>query len=248
MTVPITARPWLPGGIPPGGATKLFCFPHAGASAAVYREWIPAAGGDLVVLPVQLPGRAERGRETPHHDVESLVEAAIDGLGDALTGDFAFFGHSVGALTAYLLTRRLAERGATLPKHLFVSGRAAPQLPDTRLQLRDLPDERLATELHALGGLPDVLRRERELLAMFLPLMRADLAVNETYRHVPGEPLPVPLTVFGGDRDPRADLDELAAWLELAADSTMVTYPGGHFYLEQRVAELLGVIQRKLGR
>ncbi|MFK0246486.1 thioesterase II family protein [Amycolatopsis azurea] len=248
MTVPITARPWLPGGIPPGSATKLFCFPHAGASAAVYREWIPAAGGDLVVLPVQLPGRAERGRETPHHDVESLVEAAIDGLGDALTGDFAFFGHSVGALTAYLLTRRLAERGATLPKHLFVSGRAAPQLPDTRLQLRDLPDERLATELHALGGLPDVLRRERELLAMFLPLMRADLAVNETYRHLPGEPLPVPLTVFGGDRDPRADLDELAAWLELAADSTMVTYPGGHFYLEQRVAELLGVIQRKLGR
>ncbi|MFJ1766984.1 thioesterase II family protein [Amycolatopsis sp. NPDC088138] len=248
MTAPVTARPWLPGGVPDGTATRLFCFPHAGASAVVYRDWAAAAGEGLAVLPVQLPGRAERGRETPYEDVETLVDAALDGLGDALTGDYAFFGHSVGALTAYLLTRRLVERGATPPRHLFVSGRAAPQLPDTRPPLRALPDQRLAAELHALGGLPDVLRREPSLLAMFLPLMRADLAVNETYRHVPGEPLPVPLTVFGGDRDPRADEDELAAWLELGTDATLFTYPGGHFYLDQRVPELLRVIHRRLAR
>ncbi|MFI5585706.1 thioesterase II family protein [Amycolatopsis sp. NPDC051758] len=243
-----TARPWLPGGLPETGATKLFCFPHAGASAAVYRSWTAAAGDDLVVLPVQPPGRAERGRERPHDNVEALVDDAFDGLADALTGDFAFFGHSLGALVAYLLTRRLAERGATLPRHLFVSGRAAPQLPDTRPPLRALPDDRLAAELHALGGLPDVLRREPSLLAMFLPLMRADLAVNETYRHVPGERLPVPVTAFGGDRDPRAAEDELAAWLELGTDPAMFTYAGGHFYLEDRVPELLRVMRRRLAR
>jgi medium-chain acyl-[acyl-carrier-protein] hydrolase len=243
-----TARPWLPGGVPETGATKLFCFPHAGASAAVYRSWTAAAGDDLLVLPVQPPGRAERGRERPHDNVEALVDDAFDGLADALTGDFVFFGHSLGALVAYLLTRRLAERGATLPRHLFVSGRAAPHLPDTRAPLRALPDNRLAAELHALGGLPDVLRREPSLLAMFLPLMRADLAVNETYRHVPGERLPVPVTAFGGDRDPRATEDELAAWLELGTDPAMFTYAGGHFYLEDRVPELLRVMRRRLAR
>ncbi|MBB4683789.1 thioesterase II family protein [Amycolatopsis jiangsuensis] len=242
-----TVRPWLPGGLPAGGATKLFCFPHAGASAAVYRDWA-AAAGEVAVVPVQPPGRAERGRERPHEDVEAMVDDALEGLADAFTGDYAFFGHSLGALVAYLLTRRLVERGATPPRHLFVSGRAAPQLPDTRPPLRALPDDRLAAELHALGGLPDVLRREPELLAMFLPLMRADLTVNETYRHVPGDRLPVPLTVFGGDRDPRADRSELEAWLELSSDAALFTYAGGHFYLEDRVPELLAVVRRRLQR
>ncbi|WP_415830127.1 thioesterase II family protein [Kibdelosporangium persicum] len=119
-------------------------------------------------------------------------------------------------------------------------------MPSTRRELRALPVDDLVVELRALGGFPDVLQRDRALLEMFLPLLRADLSVNETYRHVPGPPLPIPLTVFGGHGDPRADDAELAAWRELSADSALFTYPGGHFYLEKRAPELLGVIRERL--
>ncbi|WP_447009003.1 thioesterase II family protein [Saccharothrix sp. DSM 118769] len=245
MTAATTAARWLPFGAS-GAGTRLFCFPHAGAGAAVYRGWSASAGDGLAICPVQLPGRAERGREAAHHDVEALVDDVLAGLGEEFTGDYALFGHSMGALVAYLVTRRIAERGGPLPRHLFVSGRAAPQLPDTRKRLRDLPAAELTAELRALGGLPDVLMGEPELLAMFLPLLRADLTVNETYRHVPGPPLPVPLTAFGGHGDPRASDDELAAWCALSADSALFTYPGGHFYLDKRAPELLGVVRARL--
>jgi surfactin synthase thioesterase subunit len=245
VTTASITRPWLPYG-DPGTGTRVFCFPHAGASAAVYAGWRVVGGADLAICPVQPPGRAARGRETPHHDPEALAADVVDGLGAEFTGDYAFFGHSVGALVAYLVARRIVEQGGTPPRHLFVSGRAAPQLPNTRRELRALPTDDLVEELRALGGLPDVLLKERSLLDMFLPLLRADLAVNETYRHVPGPALPIPLTVLGGVDDPRADPAELAAWQELSADSALFTYPGGHFFLDQRVPEILDVVRTRL--
>ncbi|MCG8922445.1 thioesterase II family protein [Lentzea sp. CC55] len=245
MTTASTTRSWLPYGST-GTGTRLFCFPHAGASAAVYAGWRAAGNDDLVICPVELPGRAARGRETAHHDPEALVDDIVGGLGAEFTGDYALFGHSVGALVAYLVARRIVERGGPPPRHLFVSGRAAPQLPNTRRELRALPTDDLVAELRALGGFPDVLLKERSLLEMFLPLLRADLTVNEVYRHVPGPPLPIPLTAFGGVDDPRAEKSELAAWQELSADSAVVTYPGGHFYLEGRVAEVLDVVRMRM--
>ncbi|MCX2953673.1 thioesterase II family protein [Lentzea sp. NEAU-D7] len=245
MTTASITRSWLPYGST-GTGTRLFCFPHAGASAAVYAGWRTAGNGDPAICPVQLPGRAARGRETPHHDPEALADDVISGLGAELTGDYALFGHSVGALVAYLVARRIVERGGQPPRHLFVSGRPAPQLPNTRRELRALPTDDLVGELRALGGLPDVLLKERSLLELFLPLLRADMSVNETYRHVPGPPLPIPLTVFGGTDDPRAEHAELAAWQELSADSALVTYPGGHFYLEDRVPEMLEVVRGRM--
>ena len=245
MTTASTTRNWLPYSST-GTGTRLFCFPHAGASAAVYAGWRAVGGGDPVICPVELPGRAARGREAAHHDPETLADAVLDGLGEEFTGDYALFGHSVGALVAYLVARRIVERGGTPPRHLFVSGRAAPQLPNTRRELRALPTDDLVAELRVLGNFPDVLLRERSLLEMFLPLLRADLSVNEIYQHVPGPPLPIPLTVFGGLDDPRAEKSELAAWQELSADSALVTYPGGHFYLENRVPEMLDVVRMRM--
>lgn len=245
MTAASTAARWLPyGGT--GTGTRLYCFPHAGASAAVYAKWQEAAGDDLRICPVQLPGRAERGREAPHLDAHALVDDVLRGLGGEFTGDYALFGHSTGALIAYLIARRITEQGGPPPRHLFVSGRVAPHLPNPRRKFHPLPVDEFVEELRALGGLPDVLLRERELLNMFLPLLRADLSVNETYQHVPGPPLAVPLTVFGGHGDPQADDVELAGWRELSGDSAMFTYPGGHFYLEDRVPELLGVVRERL--
>ena len=117
---------------------------------------------------------------------------------------------------------------------------------------------RLAVLLHRAHETDEMpvlrLRGEGERLQLVLderwlrarPLLRADLTVNETYRHVPGPPLPIPLTVLGGIDDPRAEHAELAAWQELSADSALFTFPGGHFYLDDRVPEILEVVRTRM--
>ncbi|MCP3804700.1 alpha/beta fold hydrolase [Allokutzneria sp. A3M-2-11 16] len=231
-----------------GSSARVYCFPHAGASAAVYAPWRGLAGDRLAICPVQPPGRAERFREKPFTTVDSLVDELVADIGDQFTGNYAFFGHSMGALVAFEVTRKLRAIGAQLPKHLFVSGRAAPQLPDTRKQLRALPQPELIAELKRLGGMPDAVLNEPELLELFIPLFRADLTVNEAYTHRSEEPLPIPLTTLGGHGDPRADDDELKAWGELTADRfALHTYPGGHFYLEKKAGELIDMFAAELG-
>ncbi|MEU2716998.1 hypothetical protein [Streptomyces sp. NPDC007205] len=60
------------------------------------------------------------------------------------------------------------------------------------------------------------------------------LADGKTTNHFAlsaGDPLPVPLTVFGGEDD-RITADELEAWGEhTAAGTTVRRFPGGHFHL-----------------
>lgn len=236
---------WLPGGEPPTSATRVFCFPHAGGGAASFAGW--PSHPDVTVCPVEPPGRAGRFREPAHSSVESCVDDLLAGLGHQFTGRYAFFGHSVGALVAYRLTRRLRAVGATPPAHLFVSGRAAPHLPYARPVLHDLPVTELVPQLRRMGGTPDVILDDPALLDVFLPVLRADFSVNETYRHEPGLPLPIPLTAFGGAEDTRADAEELHAWSALTSGAFAVhTYPGGHFYLERHAASVLEVITRSL--
>lgn len=242
-----TANHWLPYGEPVPARPRLYCFPHAGGGAASFADWRDQAGAELVVCPVQPPGRAERLRDRPHRTVDSYVDELLAVAGHQFTGHYALFGHSVGALVTYRLVCRLRAEGRQLPVHLFVSGRAAPHLPNPRRPLRDLPAAELVPHLRKLGGTPDIVLDEPELLDIFVPSLRADFAVNETYRHPREEPLTVPVTAFGGDADPRTGVAELRAWGELTRGRfETYTYPGGHFYLQRHAAGMLAVISRSM--
>ncbi|HEU5471207.1 MAG TPA: alpha/beta fold hydrolase [Actinophytocola sp.] len=238
---------WLPLGEPAPAQPRLFCFPHAGASAAAFGGWQALAGERIAVCPVQPPGRAERYREPAYRDVAVFVDDLISQLGHQFTGHYALFGHSMGALVAFELTRRLRAIGAPAPVHLFVSGRTAPHLAETRTPLRDLPVDRLIHELRRMGGTPDMLLRDRELLEAFLPLLRADFSVNETYRYRPQAALAIPLTAFGGHHDPRAEEWEIREWAtQTSARFQCRMFPGGHFYTDQHAADVIGIMRSEL--
>jgi len=212
---------------------RLFCLPHAGAGASTYRTWSAALSpAGVGVTPVQLPGRENRFGERALDRLEPIVDAVTKTIMPHSDRPFALFGHSMGALIAFEVTRSLRRRGAAPPAHLYVSGRMAPQLREHRPVLHHLSDRDLVAELRELGGIHEAVLRNRELLALHLPVVRADLAVNETYRHQPELPLDVPITAFGGDADPKVDESELLAWrTQTAGPFRAQLLPGGHFFL-----------------
>ena len=228
------------------GATQLFCLPHAGAGASVYREWVALLAPEVNVVPVQLPGREGRYKEPPRRSVFQLADELAGPLADLAGPDFALFGHSMGALLAYRLTQELVARGRP-PRRLFVSGLCAPQLGPAWPEAHLLPDPDLITLMEELEGTSSEVLAHPDLVRLLLPLMRADLEVCATYRH-PAEPaLPVPVTALGGRRDPGVSVEEMQAWQQVTEGGFDAEFfPGGHFYLHTGQDEVLAALRARL--
>ncbi|MGH3799012.1 MAG: thioesterase II family protein, partial [Pseudonocardiaceae bacterium] len=104
----------------PAARLRLICLPPAGGGASRYRDWPAHFPDEVEVVSVQLPGRENRFHEPPIESMEQLVGPLLDGLTSHLTPPFALFGHSMGALIAFELARRMRPRGLQ-PVHLFAS-------------------------------------------------------------------------------------------------------------------------------
>lgn len=227
---------------------QLFCFPHAGAGASVYREWVDRLADRIEVVPVQLPGREARFSEAPLSTVTEIIEQLIDPLLERADKPFAVFGHSMGALLSFEVTHTLTQR-CHQPLHLFLSGYSAPHLRPaaTNTLVHTWPDAELAEHLINIGGIAVELIQLPELLRSFLPALRADLAIGETYRYLPRPALPVPITVLAGRDDPTVNVERLDTWSALSGEKTTIkTLPGGHFYLDTQLGAVLEIIRSTL--
>ena len=153
---------------------------------------------------------------------------------------YALFGHSLGALVAYEVTRELRRAGRRLPDHLIVSGFAAPSLPRTDPPIHHLPDDALLDEVaRRHGGLSRDVLADPGRKARIARYIRADYQILETYAWRPEPPLPVPLTAFGGSDDAIGE-DALRAWRRhVTGEIGLHLFPGDHFYFRQHKAAVL---------
>lgn len=156
----------------PRARLRLFCIAHAGGGASAFRGWADALPPEVEVCLVQLPGRENRLMEKPFDRLDPLVAALTDAVRPWLDLPWALFGHSNGALIGFELARLLRERGLPGPRHLFASGRRAPDVPPQSRLTGHLPDDEFLADLGELGGLPRELLENREIMQMLLPLLR----------------------------------------------------------------------------
>ncbi len=231
----------------PQATLRLFCFPYAGGNAQTFKNWSNYLPDSIEVCAAELPGHGQRMKETPHTDLKELVREMATILPHYFDKPFAFFGHSMGALIAFELTRLLRTRNQPLPDHLFVSGRRAPQIPEDDPPTYNLPDAELIKKLRWLKGTSAKILDDPEMMQLMLPILRADFAVCETYEYQPAEPLSCPLTAFGGWRDPAIRNGGLKGWKEQTNNEfTKKTFPGNHFFLHSAQVSLLKFLQKQL--
>ncbi|MEU8891942.1 alpha/beta fold hydrolase [Streptomyces sp. NPDC048442] len=244
-----TASRWL-GSVPPGtdAPVRLFCFPHAGGGSSAFKGWHQALAPLTEARAVVLPGRERRLRELPYVAMEQLVDPLYEALAPFLDRPFALFGHSMGAAVAYEVARRCTAQGRP-PVHLFVSGRRAPHMPARRRSYAELPDDAFLETVGAMNGTPADVVRQPELFRLFLPCLRADFELNDTYRPLPGRRLDCPVTALAGRGDPEANADELRAWSQVTSGAAEVcTLPGDHFYLKDAPPSLLDLVRARIER
>jgi len=231
----------------PQAALRLFCFPYAGGGALNFRDWADSLPEAIEVCPVELPGRGTQMKSPPFTRVEPLVEAIASALIPYLDKPFVFFGHSMGGLISFELTRLLRRKYARSPVHLFISGRRAPQIPSKKPPIHTLPELAFLQELRHLKGTPEEVLANAELMQLLLPILRADFAVLETYFYTKEPPLACPITVFGGWQDREVSCDPLEAWREQTSTTfSLYMLPGDHFFIQSAQTLLLQRITEQL--
>jgi medium-chain acyl-[acyl-carrier-protein] hydrolase len=239
---------WLVKEPKPHAELRLFCLPYAGGSASIYRSWQGVAPRHIQVCALELPGRGRLMRQPPFMRIAPLIRAIGNSIEAAPDRPFALFGHSMGGLIAFELARSLRERGAPEPAHLFVSATAAPSTPATGQKFAVATDAELKKKLRDLNGTPEELLENEELMALLLPMFRADFSVLENYEYREEPPLAVPITVFAGRSDAIVQPSDLPGWRRQSTGGTRLHFfPGDHFFVHSASTDVMKAIADVLG-
>ncbi|MFD9793779.1 thioesterase domain-containing protein [Streptomyces sp. NPDC059070] len=222
-------------------AVRLFLFHHAGGSHLLYRGWAQHFPPDWELCLLEAPGRGHLQALPLIDDCDRLADCFHTALAPLLDRPFGFFGHSMGALIAYQLTRRLLHHGHPSPTWLGVSAYGAPPGDaDTGVRPHLMPDGELRGWLGSVGASPPQLLDNDALWSQFAPVFRSDFTLVDTWtppRHP--DPLPIPLSVFAGSRDTLTGQDQLLAWRAFTTDfGGLTSYEGDHFYLMRHQQQL----------
>lgn len=228
------------------GQSRIFAFPYSGAGSSIFYQWAQSFHHSPVdFIGVQLPGRENRLRDKPISDLVSLIEQLQFNITPWLDKPFVFFGHSLGALIAFELCRALHEQNLPLPQHLFISAFRAPELPNPNRELHQLPATDIISGLREYAGTPEVVLNDPKLMALFLPLLRADFSVHETYQYQEKEQLPHPITVLSGTRDTIVRPETMYNWHRQTVNNFQhLHYDGDHFFLNPHRDDIIRHLQQ----
>ncbi len=226
---------------------RIFCFPYAGGSAQIFSKWIDKIPYPIEIFALQSPGRGRRFNEKPLACLTTKVHILHREMLPYTDLPYVFIGHSNGALLAYELARELQKSGNCNLQHIVLSAKRAPHLPRIRTAIHDLPQTEFLARLKDYNFTPDEVLENQELMALFLPMLRADFALSDTHQFTVGPPLQTDASLYWGRADhdvPRADV---LAWQELIdGSSQLLEFDDGHFFIASSEAQYLQQINQLL--
>ncbi|WP_229853088.1 thioesterase II family protein [Streptomyces albospinus] len=239
---------WIePFAVPASPRLRVLCFPCAGGSADHYRSWAALAPAGVQVTVIRRPVGDSHVDEAPPRSAQEVAQ----GVGPALARcrdevPWVFFGHSLGAWLAYETAHWLMRNGFGGPRGLVVASASAPHLPHSSPPSAHLPDAEFLAHLNELGGLPDVLVRHPRLARLWLPRLRADMHIYDTYRHLGPIELPCPIAALAGTDDRLAPVADVAQWRRHTAGQwSLEVRPGDHFSVLTDPAPALAALTKK---
>jgi surfactin synthase thioesterase subunit len=209
---------------------KIIAFTFAGGNKYSFnnlfqKEW------KKVVL--EYPGRGARMTESLLTDMKAIIADVYPKVKQEIATSEAYiiYGHSMGSMVAYEVCKRIEKDGLPLPAKLIINGVKGPQHCKEKI-ISNLSDHDFWDEITQLGGIPDEIGSDPELVDFFAPILKADYKCVEGYQYDAVSPvINVPIDVFYGSEEDITE-EEVAGWKEVSSKAVNITeLSGNHFFI-----------------
>ncbi|WP_172283457.1 thioesterase II family protein [Chryseobacterium sp. LAM-KRS1] len=221
---------------------QLFLLHFAGGNKYSYNFLQKSVVSNIEFVPMELPGRGERFRETLITDKKEAIYDLFEQINRKRNGaPFIIFGHSMGAILGLSITK-LFEENNDGPDYLIVSGNPGP-LDDYIVPNRyNLDDNQFKSKIAELGGIPKEVIEDKEAFDFFSKIMRADFeCIEKDQDFEKNTSIKTPIYAIMGDQE------SLSVRIENWGKFTKTSFEysileGNHFFIHQhsnRIGEII---------
>ena len=207
---------------------NVFLLPYAGGSSLLYQKW---KLDGYIFHPIEYSGHGFRYKEPLAQGMDDMVEDVMRQIKEAgvQTSDYFLFGHSMGALLAWLVMRRMEHK----PKALFVSACESPGCIDVRSYRKYQDDNILMQYVQDYGRVSEQQMESKVFRKILLPVLQNDFRILSEYVYESTAMANVPVTVLYSREDTRMRYEKVEGWREFGRDVHFERFKGDHFYLEE---------------
>ncbi|MGG7177904.1 thioesterase II family protein [Clostridium paraputrificum] len=226
----------------------LFCLPYAGGSEGIYFNWREYLDDSIKLLPIPLKGRGKRFYEDFYENWNEAVEDIFNIIKEEANEDeYAVFGHSMGSLLAYELYYKIKSSNWHEPMHIFFSGHGAPNIIKNKKPIHILPDREFMDKVIELGGTPKEVYENKELLDIFIPVLRNDFKLISNFTYINREErIKCNVSILNGKEDSITE-NEIFGWKTLINDEVNIyNFNGDHFFINDNIENIVKIINDTL--
>lgn len=228
----------------PTANARIVCFPCAGGGASMYRTWSKYLP-EREVWAATYPGRDSLREQPFAKSVDDIVALFANDANWFDEKPTVLYGHSFGSLVAFKLAYVLQTKGINI-QGVCGSSRRAPHL-ETDVKISDLSEAKFMEKLNKFGGIPDAIRNNQDMMDFYLPIIRADLELNDYGISAPDEKVKCPIHIYSANNDKVATEDEYNAWKNVTTSYFQhKTFEGGHFFLQDDVERFMAALNATL--
>lgn len=224
---------------------SLLCIPYSGGSMYSFAPLFKYNSSNINPVVFELPGRGARSDEKLCDDINTIEDDIFQKALKHTNGVYAIYGHSLGGLLAYLLTKRIIKNDLKRPIHLFITGTTGPSASrDKNIHLLDKPA--FLKKIRSYKGMPDEIIDSEEIMNYFEPILRSDFKVSETFVYEESEPFNIPISVIIGDEEDMEFADVEKWKVESTAEVEITTISGNHFFIFSQAEFVMKFIENKI--
>lgn len=211
---------------------QIFLFPYAGGGASVFKKW-QVYFDEIQLFAAQYPGREDRINEKPIDKFDLMIDYIYNSLSKIISDEVPYylFGHSLGTKIVYELILKVNENRLPLPKGIIISAGKAPCYKEEK-PICNLDDEKFISQINRFSGTPQEVIENFDIMKIFLPMLRADFILDETYINNQIIKINVPILVLMGTKDIELTLDQLIKWKDYTTcDFSYRNIDGAHMFI-----------------